>query len=202
MEGDRFAFRHRARLMVRGRAASPKLGIFQQGTHDVADIPRCRVHHPLVNEVAAALRAAIRATGARPYSERAHAGLVRAVQIVVERASRSAQVVLVANDATPDATAPLAHALGNALGASLHSLWWNGQPERSNAILGPHWAHLSGPEAVREAIGGADVFFPPGAFGQSHLALADALVRRVHEQVPDGARVAEYYCGVGPIGLG
>jgi tRNA/tmRNA/rRNA uracil-C5-methylase (TrmA/RlmC/RlmD family) len=55
---------------------------------------------------------------------------------------------------------------------------------------------------VRESIGGADVFFPPGAFGQSHLELADRLVAAVHDLVPDGARVAEFYCGVGPIGLG
>jgi len=43
-------------------------------------------------------------------------------------------------------------------------------------ILGPHWHRFSGPEAVCERIAGADVFFPPGAFGQSHLELADELV--------------------------
>ncbi len=83
--------------MVRGRARSPKIGIFQAGTHDVVDIPRCRVHHPLVNDVGAALREAIRATGTRPYTERTHTGALRAVQIVVERASRTAQLVLVGN---------------------------------------------------------------------------------------------------------
>lgn len=202
IEGARFAFRHRARLMVRGRASSPKVGIFAEGTHEIVDIPRCRVHHPLVNEVASAVRAAIRATGVRPYADAAHAGVLRAVQIVVERATRSAQLVLVTSGTSPDAVRALADALAAGLGASLHSLWWNGQPERSNAILGPHWERLHGAEAVRETIGGADVFFPPGAFGQSHLDLADALVARVHALVPSGARVAEYYSGVGPIGLG
>jgi len=200
--GAAFGFRHRARLMVRGRSGSPKLGIFREGTHEIVDIPRCRVHHPLVNEVAAAAREAVRATGVRPYDDRTHAGTLRAIQVVVERASRSAQVVLVANAATPDSVRAAADALVAGLGASLHSLWCNGQPARSNAILGPHWERLAGPEAVRETIGGADVFFPPGAFGQSHLDLADRLVAGVHEIVSDGARVAEYYCGVGPIGLG
>lgn len=202
VEGERFGFRHRARLMVRGRAASPKIGIFAGGTHEIVDIPRCGVHHPLVNEVAAALREAIRATGTRPYADRTHAGALRAVQVVVERPTRSAQVVLVGNATMPDALRLLAAALVTGLGASLHSLWWNGQPERSNAILGPHWERFAGPEATRESIGGADIFFPPGAFGQSHLDLADRLVARIHEFVPDGARVAEFYCGVGPIGLG
>ena len=202
IEGAPFGYRHRARLMVRGRARSPKVGIFEAGTHDVVDIPRCRVHHPLVNVVAAALREAIRATATRPYAERTHTGVLRAVQVVVERASQSAQVVLVANAATPDSLADLASALGDRLGAQLHSLWWNGNAERTNTILGSSWQHLRGPDAIRESVRGAQVFFPPGAFGQSHLELADALVARVHEWVPDGARVAEYYAGCGPIGLG
>jgi tRNA/tmRNA/rRNA uracil-C5-methylase (TrmA/RlmC/RlmD family) len=51
-------------------------------------------------------------------------------------------------------------------------------------------------------MGGADVFFPPGAFGQSHLALAEAIVGRVQAGVPDGARVAELFAGCGALGLG
>ncbi len=200
--GASFGYRHRARLMVRGRARSPKLGIFEAGTHDVVDIPRCRVHHPLINTVAAALREAIRATDTRPYAERSHSGILRAVQIVVERASQTAQVVLVGNATTPDSLVDLAAALGDGLGARLHSLWWNGNPERTNTILGSSWQHLRGPDAVRELVCGAQIYFPPGAFGQSHLELAEALVARVHEWVPDGARVAEYYAGCGPIGLG
>jgi 23S rRNA (uracil1939-C5)-methyltransferase len=202
IEGASFGHRHRARLMVRGRARSPKIGIFAAGSHDVVDIPRCRVHHPLVNEVAAELRAAIRATGTRPYTERTHSGVLRAVQIVVERATQTAQVVLVANSTEPDAVDALAQALAGGLGARLHSLWWNGNAKRTNTILGSQWRNLRGPDAVRESVHGAHVFFPPGAFGQSHLDLADALVARAHEQVPEGARVVEYYAGCGPIGLG
>jgi tRNA/tmRNA/rRNA uracil-C5-methylase (TrmA/RlmC/RlmD family) len=200
--GARFGHRVRARLMLRGRAGSPKLGIFQEGTHRLVDIPRCAVHHPLVNEVAAAARDAVRATATRPYAERPHAGDLRALQVVVERASGTAQVVLVGNAREPGPLEPLADALAARLGARLHSLWWNGNPERTNAILGPLWRRWRGPEAVRERIGGADVFFPPGAFGQSHLDLADRLVLRVQGQVPDGARVLELYAGCGPIGLG
>jgi tRNA/tmRNA/rRNA uracil-C5-methylase (TrmA/RlmC/RlmD family) len=200
--GARFGFRVRARLMVRGRAASPKLGLFQEGTHRLADIPRCAVHHPLVNEVAAAARDAIRATATRPYADRPHAGDLRALQVVVERASGRAQVVLVGNAEAPAPLEPLADALAARLGASLQSLWWNGNPARTNAILGPHWRCWRGPEAVRERIGGADVFFPPGAFGQSHLDLADRLVDAVQAQVPDGARVLELYAGCGPLGRG
>ena len=30
---------------------SPKIGVFAEGTHDVVDVPRCLIHHPLVNRV-------------------------------------------------------------------------------------------------------------------------------------------------------
>ena len=200
--GPRFGYRLRARLMVRGRASSPKVGLFQAGSHRLADIPECLVHHPLVNRVAAALRAGIRASGVRPYAERPHTGELRAIQVVVERASRSAQLVLVANTRTPAPVMGLAEALRKELGSELHSLFWNGNPERTNVILGPLWQRLSGPEAVRETIGGALVCFPPGAFGQANLDLADRIVARIHGLVPPGARVVELYAGCGPIGLG
>ncbi len=201
-EGETQGFRLRARLMVRGRAASPKVGLFQEGSHRIADIPRCRIHHPLINEVADALRGAIRATGVAPYAERPHRGDLRAAQVAVERGGERAQIVLVGNAVTPAPLLELARRLGETLGDRLQGLWWNGNPERSNVILGPEWEHLAGQEALHERVSEIDVFYPPGAFGQSHVALADTLVGRLRASVPDGARVAELYAGCGSIGLG
>jgi 23S rRNA (uracil1939-C5)-methyltransferase len=201
-EGAPFGWRHRARLAVRGRAGSPKIGIFQEGSHRIVDVPRCLVHHPLVNRVAAAVRDAVRATGTAPYADRPHRGLLRYLQVVVERPSGRAQVVLVANGTDPAPLAPLADHLRAALGDVLHSLWWNGNPERTNAILGPEWHRFAGTETVEETIGGVCVHFPPGAFGQANLDLADRLVARVHAWVPEGASVTEFHAGCGAIGLG
>jgi tRNA/tmRNA/rRNA uracil-C5-methylase (TrmA/RlmC/RlmD family) len=166
------------------------------------DIPRCLVHHPLVNRVAAAVRAALRRTGVAPYSETAHRGILRYLQVVVERPSGRAQVVLVANGDDPRLLAPLAAAVETELGDGLHSLWWNGNPARTNTILGPHWHRWAGPEAVCELLGGARVFFPPGAFGQTNLPLMERIVAQVAAWVPDGAAVAEFHAGCGTIGLG
>ena len=194
--------RHRARLAVRGRARSPKVGLFQEGTHRIVDVPRCATHHPRINEVAAALKHAVRETGVPPYADRPHVGVLRSVQVVVERRSGGAQVVLVCNEPEPDAVRPLVAPLHDALGPRLHSLWWNGNPERTNRILGPAWQRLAGPATVRETLGGCAVHFPPGAFGQSHLPLAARLVERVHAWVPEATRVVEYHAGVGATGLG
>ena len=166
-------------------AKTPRVGIFEAGSHRLVDIPRCRVHHPLVNHVALVAAEAMRATGTAPYDERRHAGALRAIQVVVERSSQRAQVVLVGNDGDSEPLRALAGALRAELGPALHSLHWNGNPERTNVILGPHWQRLHGPEATRETIGGASVFFPPGAFGQANLDLADRIVERIHAWVPE-----------------
>jgi tRNA/tmRNA/rRNA uracil-C5-methylase (TrmA/RlmC/RlmD family) len=202
VSGAATGFRRRARLAVRGRTAAPKIGIFEEGSHRVVHIPRCLVHHPAINEVTAALRAAIIETRTPPYSDDADRGLLRYVQVVVERDKDRAQVVLVGNTTVPGDLAGLGQSLTARIGARLHSLWLNGNPGRTNVILGPHWEHASGPEAVEDRLGDATVLYPPGAFGQSHADLAEELTRWVHERVPAERRVVELYAGVGAIGLG
>jgi tRNA/tmRNA/rRNA uracil-C5-methylase (TrmA/RlmC/RlmD family) len=87
------------------------------------------------------------------------------------------------------------------IGARLHSLFWNGQQGRGNTVLGPLWHHVTGPKAIVETSGEVRLFYPPGAFGQSHLELAEKLATRVSHHVPSDARIAEFYAGVGALGL-
>lgn len=194
-------FRHRARLAVRGRSASPKLGIFQQGTHRIVDIPNCLVHHPAINEAARTLRAAIRATDTAPYVEAGGRGLVRYAQLVVERASGRLQLVLVVNSEARAPLEPLVTHLVAAFGERLHSLWLSPHTELNNRILGTRFEKVCGEEAVREQIAGAELFFPPDAFGQSHLDAYERLVRELGAPLSDGLGVLELYAGVGGIGL-
>jgi 23S rRNA (uracil1939-C5)-methyltransferase len=200
--GARLAFRHRARLAVRGRAGRPKIGIFAEGSHRVVDIPSCPIHHPLINEAAQALKACMRELNVTSYSDTAHAGLVRALQVVVERPSQTVQLVLVCNEPEPLAGLPLLDLLARRMGQRLHSAWWNGNAEVTNRILGDHFMLCAGPPHVVEQIGGARVFFPPAAFGQNNLDLFDRMVERIHAAVPAGSRVVELYAGCGAIGLG
>jgi 23S rRNA (uracil1939-C5)-methyltransferase len=199
--GSPQGFRHRARLAIRGRVDAPRIGLFEAGTHRIVTVPRCSVHHPLINEVAAALRRAIIATRTPCYNEVAHAGLLRYMQVVIERSSQTAQVSLVANTEQPEVLQPLFAALQEELGPSLHSLWFNANTGRGNVITGERWAPVSGPAAVIESFGGACVFYPPGAFGQNNLPLAERLIGQLRDNVPAGARLVEFHAGVGAITL-
>jgi len=201
ISGQTTGFRHRARLAIRGRLGSPKLGLFQLGTHRVVHIPNCSVQHPLINRVAAVVRRALVDSRATSYSDKAHLGLARYLQVVVERSSQTAQVVIVANSATPEPLAASLDLIRERLGPALHSLWFNSNRERSNTILGPDFQHWCGPASVVERFGGAAVHYPPGAFGQNNLEIAQSIIEHVRGQIPDGARVVEFYAGVGAIGL-
>ena len=201
VSGAAFGFRHRARLAIRGRLGSPKLGLFELGTHRVVHIPNCQVQHPLINRVAGVVRRALVEARVTSYSDQAHLGLARYLQVVVERSSQTAQVVLVAN---AEASAPLAELLElirRELDGGLHSLWFNAHCDRSNSVLGPQFERCWGPDSVVERFGGAAVHYPPGAFGQSNLEVAQHIIEHLREQIPAGSRVTEFYAGVGAIGL-
>jgi tRNA/tmRNA/rRNA uracil-C5-methylase (TrmA/RlmC/RlmD family) len=201
VSGQTSGFRLRARLAIRGRLGSPKLGLFELGTHRVVHIPNCSVQHPLINRVAAVVRRALVEARVTSYSDGAHLGLARYLQVVVERSSQTAQVVIVANSATPEPLAVCLDLIRERLGSALHSLWFNANRERSNTILGPDFVNWCGPESVLEHFGGAAVHYPPGAFGQNNLDMAQNIIEHLRAQIPEGARVTEFYAGVGAIGL-
>jgi 23S rRNA (uracil1939-C5)-methyltransferase len=181
---------------------SPKIGIFEAGTHNIVDIPHCPIHAPAINRVVRAVKSAVRTTRTPLYSEHAHAGLLRYLQLVVERRSGQVQLVVVCNDREPTTALPLLRELQQQLGDALHSLVWNGQPEANNRILGEHWYHHAGPLAVTEHLGGSDVHYPPGAFGQANLDLFERIVDAIHAACLPELPLVELYAGVGAIGLG
>ena len=201
VSGRTSGFRLRARLAIRGRLGSPKPGLFELGTHRVVHIPNCSVQHPLINRVAAVVRRALVEARVTCYSDGAHLGIARYLQVVVERSSQTAQVVIVANSATPEPLAVCLDLIRERLGNELHSLWFNANLERANSILGPSFQNWCGPETVVEHFGGAAVHYPPGAFGQNNLDTAQSIIEHVRAQIPQGAQVTEYYAGVGAIGL-
>jgi 23S rRNA (uracil1939-C5)-methyltransferase len=201
ISGPSRGFRLRARLAIRGRLNSPKIGLFELDTHRVVHIPHCSVQHALINRVASVVRRALVEARVTSYSDKAHLGLARYLQVVVERSSQTAQVVFVANSANPDPLAACMDLIKDRLGKELHSLWFNANCGRVNTILGPEFQNWCGPPSVVERFGGAAVHYPPGAFGQNNLDMAQCIIEHVRTEVPQGARVAEFYAGVGAIGL-
>ena len=91
---------------------------------------------------------------------------------------------------------------------NLHSLWVNLNPTRTNNILSYEpgaWRLLhalaDGGSIVERLNSGASFVLPPYVFRQANMEGFDAIVRQVRDAVPAGARVVEWYAGVGVLGL-
>lgn len=223
------AWRCRARLVAtRDDGGRVELGLYRRGTHDVVDIPECRAHHPRLNEAAAMLRRLVQGLRVSVHDEDRKVGKLRHVQLAVCTSDTSlpkhqrydkgrVQVTLVWHAKSYEAMAPAERKELHRLCAYIwregrpgqdktvqeliHSVWVNFNAADTNVVLGPKWKRMEGPAWMWERLGGAEVCFHPGSFSQANLTAFDLALKAIHNQVPKGARVAEFYAGVGAIGV-
>ncbi|KAF5961585.1 hypothetical protein HYC85_002794 [Camellia sinensis] len=196
-----WGWRCRAKLAVRGSYTDPLIGLYQEGTHNVVDIPDCKGIAELKVE---------------PYDEDQGTGELRYVQMAVTTYNTSlpyaeryrngkVQVALVWN--SRDENSPSSkklNALANFLwrygGANrkvhlIHSVWANFQTSSNNIIFGNRWRHLLGERDFWERVGGIDVSLAPSSFGQANTRAFDSLLQKLQKYVHFGASVADLYAG-------
>lgn len=120
------------------------------------------------------------------------------------------QLTLVWNAASWKAAQPQASRLASALwrvkgNVLLHSVWFNWNPAKGNAILAPEryrFYHMFGDELLEERVMGVSIFFQPFAFRQANLdAFEEKVLPELLRYIPAGSAVAEFCAGVGVIGL-
>ncbi|AQK98610.1 S-adenosyl-L-methionine-dependent methyltransferase superfamily protein [Zea mays] len=187
-------WRCRAKLAVRGTPENPLIGLYQEGTHAVIDIPECRAHHPSINAAVKLLRQGITELSIQPFDEDAGAGELRYVQMAVTTYNTSIPV-----DKRYEQ------------GKVQVSLVWNSRDERSqNAekltsiieiIFGHKWRHLKGERDMWERYGGVDISLDPCSFGQANTLSFNSLLHKLNKYVPRSSTVVDLYSGAGVIGL-
>ncbi|XP_050380822.1 uncharacterized protein LOC126798044 isoform X1 [Argentina anserina] len=217
-----WGWRCRAKLAVRGSPERPLIGLYQEGTHNVIDIPDCKAHHPNINSAVELLKRGITALRIEPYDEDEGTGDLRYVQMAVTTYSTSlpaaeryrngtVQVSLVwnsRNETSPNSEKlqSLANFIWRNGGPKndvhlIHSVWANFQTSSNNIIFGNRWRHLLGERDFWEHVGGIDISLAPSSFGQANTRAFDTLLRKLQRYVPLGASVADLYAGAGVIGL-
>ncbi|KAL9256502.1 putative RNA methyltransferase pc1998 [Drosera capensis] len=220
--GKLLGWRCRAKLAVRGSSADPVVGLYQEGTHNVVDIPDCKAHHPNINVVIELLKQGIVELNVEPYDEDAGTGELRYVQMAVTTYNTSipqserykngkVQVTLVWNSRTEISPSfqkleALANFLWKNCGPKcdfhlIHSVWANFQISTDNVIFGNRWKHLVGNKEFWEHIGGIDASLDPSSFGQANTRAFDSMLHKLQKYVPYGSSVADLYGGSGIIGL-
>ncbi|KAM3306900.1 putative RNA methyltransferase isoform X2 [Capsicum chacoense] len=217
-----WGWRCRAKLAVRGSSNNPLIGLYEEGTHNIVDIPDCKAHHPNINAAVELLKQGIIELNVEPYDEDQGTGDLRYVQMAVTTHDTSlpiperykngkVQVSLVWNSRSENsANTGKLNALANFLWGNggpkrkvhlIHSVWANFQTSSNNIIFGNRWRHLLGERDFWEHIGGIDVSLAPSSFGQANTRAFDSLLRKLQKYVPQGASVVDLYAGAGVIGL-
>ncbi|MFS8011432.1 putative methyltransferase [Helianthus anomalus] len=202
-----WGWRCRAKLAIRGSSTDPLIGLYEEGTHNVVDIPDCK---------------GIKILNIEPYDEDERTGYLRYVQMAVTTYNTSlpaseryrsgrVQVSLVWNarsetSASSEKLNNLATFLWRNGGPNskvhlIHSVWANFQTSTNNVIFGNRWRHLLGERDFWEHVGGIDVYLPPSSFGQANTRAFDSLLQKLHKYVPIGSSVTDLYAGAGVIGL-
>lgn len=188
-----------------------KLGLYERGTHDVLDIPECKVHHPSINRAVAALEKATDKVGTPAYSEDSREGGLRYVQFQVERTTGKISLTLVwaapELKFTQPALSRLTKELTRLEPTLWHSMWCHCNDGPGNNIFTRNprnWHRLSGNEFIREPLSAGDygwLYFSPLTFRQGNMEGFDIIANDVARAIPGGARVCELYAGVGLLGL-
>ncbi|OMO92971.1 hypothetical protein COLO4_17186 [Corchorus olitorius] len=217
-----WGWRCRAKLAIRGLSENPLIGLYEEGTHNVVDIPQCKAHHPNINAAVELLRKGIKELNIEPYDEDQGTGDLRYVQMAVTTYDTSlpasqryrngkVQVALVWNSRNEKSSnSEKLNDLANFLWRNggprsnphlIHSVWANFQTSTNNIIFGNRWRHLLGERDFWEHVGGIDISLDPSSFGQANTRAFDNLLRKLHKYVPYGASVADLYAGAGVIGI-
>jgi tRNA/tmRNA/rRNA uracil-C5-methylase (TrmA/RlmC/RlmD family) len=194
-------WRYRAKLAVRGSAENPLIGLYENGTHQVVDIPLCRVHHPSINQAVEKLKTWIKVYKIKPYNEITQEGLLRYVQCVVNRSSGRVQLSLVLNASGGREELLAAKLLWELNPDGWHSIWINWNQQRTNVIFGKEWVLVEGEEDLWETLAGAKVCFHPANFAQANLAVFERLLNDLKSSLIAKEKIVEYYAGVGVIGF-
>jgi 23S rRNA (uracil1939-C5)-methyltransferase len=197
------AYRTRAKLVVSSVGA---VGLYARGSHDVVDIPHCRVLSPAVAQVVAALRALL--SEAEHAALRASGGLAGIdVREVVDEGEAGALVTLIGE---PRVRAQLQRFAEQVMRVpNVRSVALSARERNAPALLGAMPELLHGPAASRDRLSAAMPYqlVAHGGFAQGHRAQAATLARRVRdgliEQLGElrGKRVLELYAGSGALAL-
>ncbi len=206
-------YRTRAKLVV---APGPRLGLHARGSHEVLDLPGCRVLAPGLARAAEALRALLAAPPApaetvlRAVGD--GAGRLRAVDLreVQDDEGAALLLTLVLETPEPDRTAleAAADALASALPA-LRSLALRLHDGRAPGLLGGPPRLVRGELLLRERLRPDAPFelVGAGSFAQAHRAQAAVLQEAVVSALGAlgargrAARVLDLYAGTGGLGL-
>ena len=190
---DPWRYRHKVHFVFGNTSSTPRrlgaltMGHYARGSRRVIPVRVCPVHDSRGNEIAFAFRDAYAVS---PSST------LKSIAVRVSASMPEAMGTLVVTDESDKSVRAASKRVlqGDAAPTAFHL---NIHPRDDGFIFGRDTKRISGPERMREQVGGASFLISPTSFFQTNVRAAEILVQLVLKAVPKGARVLDLYAGAG-----
>ncbi len=179
------------------------VGLHEAERYDaILDVERCLIQSDAMNAVLAEVRAFVRETGWRVFSQEREEGLLRFLMLREGRATGEVMVNVVT--ASPDVAA--ARALADRLRArcpQVSAVVLNVNPKKAAVAVGVEEHPIAGGERIHERLSGVEFTISANSFFQTNTGQAERLFGIVTEYVGLTGRevVFDLYSGTGAISL-
>lgn len=195
-------YRTSVKLAIARRNGRIVIGLYRRGSHEVADIGTCPLHHPLVNHIVDVVREEITRQDIYLYNPETRRGLLRYLLVKVSPASGKAMVTFVTAQRDYKRITALAKWVARKV-PQVVSVQQNVNASSGNVILGRETLSMVGQPDLFDQVGNIRLRISPSSFFQVNHAQA----ARIYELVRRWASLEKHecaldlYCGIGGIAL-
>jgi 23S rRNA (uracil1939-C5)-methyltransferase len=197
-----WGYRHKVHFVfgTSGRAgrrdSTLVMGHYVRGSRRILPVRECPVHDERGNDLAFKFRTAFARANVAAAPQEGRRPALKSLAIRVGLGTTEIMATLVL---TREADKTLRAATRRVLDApgAPSSFHVNLHPDDDGFVFGEETRRVSGPERMRENVGGASFLISPTAFFQTNIHAAETLVRLVVEAVPSQVRVLDLYAGAG-----
>ncbi|MFC4370541.1 methyltransferase domain-containing protein [Citricoccus nitrophenolicus] len=201
-------FRNKAKMVVTGTAAAPRLGILDPRQHPKhhdgtgVDLRDCGLYEPALGAAFPAVAEVITRSGLIPYNVGTRTGELKHVILTLSPTGGLMIRFVIRSTDQLDALRATVPALQRALPRA-EVITANLLPEHRAALEGPEEIHLAGEATLRMTLNGIPLNLRPQGFFQTNTAVAAALYALASEwlDATAAASVWDLYCGVGGFGF-
>lgn len=195
-------YRNSAKLVISGKFAEPKIGIYQRDSHDIIDISNCPLHHPLINRIIAVVKKGIIKGKIPIYHPKSEQGLLRYLVIRVDEAANRAMVVLVTSKRSYNELHHLAALITREV-PEVKVIAQNVNSSTGNAIFGNQDFFQTKQTSLEATINGIRFFVSPRSFFQINTGSAGIIYNLVREMsgLTKKCNVLDLYSGIGAIAI-
>ncbi len=195
-------YRTTAKMTVAGKYSEPFIGIYRRASHDVYDLERCPIHHPLIDKVIDAVRKGIKKGKVQVYNPQSKMGLLRYLVVRVSTYEKRAMVVFVTSKRSFNEIHHLGRYLQD-LVPEVEIVVQNVNATEGNVIMGQKDFFLTKKQYLTEQIGDITFRISSRSFFQVNNSGANLIYSKVRDwaALTGAETVLDLYCGIGGISL-